>query len=72
MWHAMTLLICIALLVCDNVSLWILHIFGRVSTTLRGTKGVTCAIIVEVVGAKTIDSIMYGDFVLDRRQLRFE
>lgn len=68
----MTLLICIALLVCDNVSLWILHIFGRVSTTLRGTKGVTCAIIVEVVGAKTIDRIMYGDFVLDQRQLRFE
>lgn len=68
----MTLLICIALLVCDNVSLQILHIFGRVSTTLGGTKGVTCAIIVEVVGAKTIDIIMYGDFVLDRRQLRFE
>ena len=72
MWRAMTLLICIALLVCDNVSLRILHIFGRVSTTLGGTKGVTCAIIVEVVGAKTIDRIMYGDFVLDQRQLRFE
>jgi hypothetical protein len=68
----MTLLICIALLVCDNGNLRILHIFGRVSTTLGGTKGVTCAIIVEVVGAKTIDSIMYGDFVLDQRQLRFE